>query len=1126
LPGILIAVALLAAPALAAGADDRTEDRFALTISGGVSLGAYEAGLNWALVQFLRLRERVENTELRAVLRNRPALVAVTGASAGSINALLAAALWCEAPGSTRNSSVDSNLLRNTWLGMSLDALLPDDPAAYLPEDGVLASAALTPLIAELRRELFTPGAVGFRPGCAIPVGITLTRARPLERETGGLRASSQRAVLAMVFEVGADGAVRIRRQTLADRGATESLLALAEVADPSGSYLDSESVLQAVLASAAFPLAFGPRTLCECAAACENEELPAGAACPGPDPAHSSAGTSCAAHSMLQAGNELKVCRRRFVDGGVFDNAPVGLAIEQAEAFARPLLFQPVTYVFIDPDVRRLHPPEAPQSASASALGATGVLRLVNDLVSTARNRELSETVEARHWNRTSRNLLQQLAVALTDYGALLAQLTNLDAPPVQMGPPEALWGSVEERIQMGRVLQSCLRRIASAALTEQTLALHEVCANFILGASGADPLRGDAAARALSDRRLSLAELAAMVHEVVILSANDNAIRRSSQMILEDRDLPPDERASQAALLAQRIQIVSAVFAYLSDEFQSLRRENVPDAALRDLYRDLLEISQRGSQLVAAANRVTNARVEQTLDGITRQAGDGTQEAYAALVALRLRAADALFPADVLLPVTTRLRAATNPGPEVKAQLLRLERLIQLRPRLQALAGRATALQQEWQDVTPASGERSLFLSSRFSPIAGSQLFNFAGFLDRPLRELDYDAGVYDGVHEVATAICSDLDPYQALLPTPSRGSDGHIELRAEATQRCIGAVLGGGARALGVLGSPTTGGVFRALARAELAAWLGSNERSAAVERSPEWSWLGPAPTDPPSNSVEIALAVLFAHKRPCSELDLEPLCAAELTFDEFLGGLAEAGYQPAGPAMRLALADPQHWLTSTLRKSLDRTLAIELDPSRRSDLGQKGQVLFALGAGELWARGGETRTSRVKLVLDPSTVPTRPLGHGNWLPIVAAHAIPYRIALDFAHGGVALSWLEPALRVGSSFSVLSTLQLVDAELTGGHVSSTFGLRPTVNVGPLSVGVGPRASVHWTGSDRVSYGLEASVLVLQDRLGLSFGVRDLSAPNGTWDAVFVALTIADLNGALYWLTPWAPR
>ena len=191
-----------------------------------------------------------------------------------------------------------------------------------------------------------------------------------------------------------------------------------------------------------------------------------------------------------------------------------------------------------------------------------------------------------------------------------------------------------------------------------------------------------------------------------------------------------------------------------------------------------------------------------------------------------------------------------------------------------------------------------------------------------------------------------------------------------------------------------------------------------------------------------------------------------------------------------------------------------------------MAQKEQVLFALGAGELWARGGENRTSSVRLVLDPSTVPSRPVAHGQWLPIVVAHAVPYRVALDFAHGGVALSWLEPALRVGPWFSLLSTVQLVDAELSSGNVSSTFGLRPTLHFGGVSLGAGPRAAVHWTHPDRVDVGAEASLMVLQDRLGLTVGLRDLSIPRGTGDAVFIALTIADLNGALYWLTPWAAR
>jgi predicted acylesterase/phospholipase RssA len=1127
----LIAVTLLAAPV--PRQYDPAEDQFALTISGGVSLGAYEAGLNWAVVRFIRAREREFGDPRAFIPSRRPELVAVTGASAGSLNAFLAAALWCEAEDSTRNASVDSNLLRDAWMGVSLDALLPDDPAAYVREDGVLASGALGPLVAEVRNELFTPGTLRLRPGCTLPVGITLTRARPEQRETAGLRASSQRAVLPMMLQVDGTGRLRVRRQHLPDRDATESILALAELPEAgsflelpeAGSFLDPESVLQALLASAAFPLAFGPRTLCECAAACDGGEDLAGSTCPGPDPAHPSAGSSCSAQSMMQSGAELRVCRRRFVDGGVFDNAPVGLAIDQAEAFIRPRPLHPVIYIFIDPDVRRLRPPDSPQAGAGTGQGATGVLQLTGDLVATARNRELSRTVEARHWNRTSRNLLRQLALALVDYGAALAQLGNLDAPAAEMPAPAAFSGSIAERIRFGRVLQSCLLRIATAGPTPQALAAHQVCADAVRGLPGADPLRDDAPARLVVDRRLSGPELAALVHQVVLLSASDNGIRRSREMILGNRDATPEQRARVAVLLAQRVEIVSAVLGYVADEFPGLVAGPLADDVVEQLRADLLEISQRASALISSANRVTNALVEQTLAAIAEGGGEAAPQARAALVELRRRPGDELFPTDVLLPVATRLRALGSDRPGVEAHL---DRLIQLRPRLQALAARTAGMQREWQDVTPASGERRLFMSSRFSPIAGSQLLNFAGFLDRPLRELDYAAGVYDGVHELASTLCNELDPYQTRVPLPAYSSDGSgsIDPHAEATQRCIGAVLGTAVRELGIADSRSAGAVFRALARAELAASLGSSSRAGRVEQSGEWSWLGPPEAPRPGDSVAIALSVLLARKQPCNELDLEPLCAGELSFEEFLGGLADSGYQPAGAAMRLALSDPRRWVTVTLRKALDRTLAIELDPSRRDATGQKEQILFALGAGELWARGGESKASSVRFVLDPSTVPERPLASGRWLPIVAAHVVPYRVALDVAKGGVALSWLEPALRIGSRFSLLSTVQPVDAELTAGRVSSTFGARATLHLGGLSAGFGPRFAVHWSGPDRVDLGAEASLLALQDRIGLSFGVRQLSLSRGTADTVFVAITIADLNGAMYWLTPWAAK
>ena len=118
-----------------------------------------------------------------------------------------------------------------------------------------------------------------------------------------------------------------------------------------------------------------------------------------------------------------------------------------------------------------------------------------------------------------------------------------------------------------------------------------------------------------------------------------------------------------------------------------------------------------------------------------------------------------------------------------------------------------------------------------------------------------------------------------------------------------------------------------------------------------------------------------------------------------------------------------------------------------------------------------------------------------------------------------GGLALSWLEPALRLGPHFSILSTLQLVDIDF-GVGTSTTFGFRVAGKLGGFTLAAGPRFSVNWYGG--TAWGGEVDLLVLQERVGVAVGVRQF----GTENNLFVALTIADVNGMLYWLTPWAPR
>jgi hypothetical protein len=121
-------------------------------------------------------------------------------------------------------------------------------------------------VVVEVRKALFDGGMV-FRPRCRLPMGLTVTRVRPLEQDVGGLRVTSQRAVLPLLFDTDSAGKVRFERQPLPGAlDATESRLALADFAEMGKVGVHPEVVLQALLASAAFPLAFRPRVLCECA--------------------------------------------------------------------------------------------------------------------------------------------------------------------------------------------------------------------------------------------------------------------------------------------------------------------------------------------------------------------------------------------------------------------------------------------------------------------------------------------------------------------------------------------------------------------------------------------------------------------------------------------------------------------------------------------------------------------------------------------------------------------------------------------------------------------------------------------------------------------------------------------
>src|SRR5258708_29066612 len=70
-----------------------------------------------------------------------------------------------------------------------------------------MSAAPLGRALQRIRAQLFEREGRRYRPGCSVPLGFTVTRDVPEEREVSGLRARTQRFVVPLRFEGDAAGA-------------------------------------------------------------------------------------------------------------------------------------------------------------------------------------------------------------------------------------------------------------------------------------------------------------------------------------------------------------------------------------------------------------------------------------------------------------------------------------------------------------------------------------------------------------------------------------------------------------------------------------------------------------------------------------------------------------------------------------------------------------------------------------------------------------------------------------------------------------------------------------------------------------------------------------------------------
>lgn len=411
--GFLIAAGIGASlmPANISAEEPVAYQRISIAISGGASKGAYEAGLNWAILKLVRESEGLHTLSGGQI---RPLeLASVAGASAGGINSILSGLIWCSRPEAEGGlaSRIDNNVFRNTWLRLDINSLLPAQPDSpiYLPDDALLS-----------RRDYFASaqnlvgqwGKPVYRIGCRVPLGVTVTRVEPLTLIVEDIEVQNQRFYIPFELRVQQDSTIAYFFDPSDYPGLSgdPAMILMPHPRNAPEFSIPDKSIIEVAAATSAFPAAFGRRRLQYC-----RLEVRSGVTLPESLSKQSDNDLICPTGYQLD--------EAEFADGGLFDNLPVGLARILAEmnisAFKNPL---PVTYLYIDPNRLRYETPDPADNracASDNPPGACLIMdfslfsesKMLVGAFGTARKYELYRETTSANWRYNLSQLAYQLA-------------------------------------------------------------------------------------------------------------------------------------------------------------------------------------------------------------------------------------------------------------------------------------------------------------------------------------------------------------------------------------------------------------------------------------------------------------------------------------------------------------------------------------------------------------------------------------------------------------------------------------------------------------------------------------------------------------------------------------------
>ncbi|WP_455219686.1 hypothetical protein, partial [Kaarinaea lacus] len=286
------------------------------------------------------------------------------------------------------------------WLSLDINSLLPAQATSpvYQKDDAILSRKDLLDAAELVRKTWNSPV---FREGCRVPLGVTLTRVFPELLRIGAIEVKNQRFAIPFELKVKPDS--RVGFYFNPDEyfyHSDHSMILLPTEQGDNDYVISDERIIQAILTSSAFPVAFGRKRLQYC-----RLKTPSSA---------SSTETNGLQNTRLEGltcpeGYELS--ESEFADGGLFDNLPIGLARTLAEnnIQSRTAPF-PTTYIYLDPDRLRYKKtdqqsgqPCAAENASPACdemeYGFRSEIHLLVDAFGTARNYELYSELSSETW-------------------------------------------------------------------------------------------------------------------------------------------------------------------------------------------------------------------------------------------------------------------------------------------------------------------------------------------------------------------------------------------------------------------------------------------------------------------------------------------------------------------------------------------------------------------------------------------------------------------------------------------------------------------------------------------------------------------------------------------------------